>query len=327
MRLLLAAILLTPFTAAAQYTTQFANSQNPLNEGGAWQCAQSPWFPVASTPGFAYGTQNGASNYTDSTCVLTGSWNSNQSASITVKVNGANTAQFEEVETHVNMTIGNGSITGYEGNCSVAKGQNYMQIVRWNGPSGKFQELDGRTTSCITGDVLTLSRSGATLTLTQTRASKAIASFSVTDSTYLNGSPGIGFYIQTVQSGTAAQANAEFGASSFTATGGSTGGNTPPPQTYSVTLNWQNPGGNDAVVSYNVYRAANGSSTFAKIAGTTALTFTDNSVADGSVYSYYATSVDGSGIESPPSNTLNFTIPTSTASGPLPPANFTGVLN
>ena len=320
---ILAMFALAPFTVAAQtsYTTAFPLTANPITENGNWINGGTvglDWCNVQTKAGAAFSTCYQAAKFNDSTAVLTGTWGQNQTASGVVYEPAPVYGNTNEVELRLNTTIKAHSITGYEFNCSLSPpGNAYMNIVRWNGPVGNFSVLKTQnSTGCAKGDILTATNVNGLLTLSK----NGKVYLTVTDNTYTAGSPGIGF-----DNATSVAVEPEFGFSSFTASSGSTP--PPPPTTYSVTLNWQNPGGNDAVVSYNIYRAANGSSTFAKIAGTTALTFTDSSVADGSVYSYYGTGVDASGKESVPSNTLNFTIPTSTASGPLPPANFTGVLN
>lgn len=214
---------------ANSYSTSFPLAQNPISESGAWLNGKSNgtnWNNCATATGFAYGTQSGTGNYDDSICGLTGTWGPNQSAQITIKINGANTAQFEEAEVHLNTTISANSITGYEINCSVVPGDPYLQIVRWNGALGSFTLLDSRAIGCVNGDVLSAARSGNTITAYK----NGQAQFSVTDSTYNGGAPGMGFYIQTILSGTAAQANGEFGAAAFSANdgqSGSGGGSTP----------------------------------------------------------------------------------------------------
>ena len=211
---------------ATTYSTTFPLSENPISEGGNWlngKANGTNWNNCVTTAGFAFGTQPGTNNYDDSICALTGTWGTNQTASITVKINGTNTAQFEEAEVHLNTTITADSITGYEINCSVVSGNPYVQIVRWNGPLGNFTFLDGREYACANGDVLMATRSGSTITAYK----NGTALFSVTDSTYTGGAPGMGFYIQTIQSGSAAQASAEFGASAFSATDGQTTNGSP----------------------------------------------------------------------------------------------------
>jgi hypothetical protein len=82
---------------------------------------------------------------------------------------------------------------------------------------------------------------------------------------------------------------------------------------YEVNLAWDAPASSaDAVAGYNVYRTLSGASSYQLLnsgASLTATTFTDTTVEDGQVYVYYVTSVDGSGVESVPSNAFDVTIP------------------
>jgi hypothetical protein len=160
--------------------------------------------------GRAFGTQPGSSTnpYNDSTAVLKGNWSNNQAAQATVFVASAPRG-LAEVELRLRTQITSHSITGYEINCSVVPAYPYIQIVRWNGPLGSFTMLDGRGGSCANGDVLAASAVGSTLTVYKN--GKAI--FSVNDTKFSGGSPGIGFFLKN-QTGV----NANYGFSNFTAT-------------------------------------------------------------------------------------------------------------
>jgi hypothetical protein len=90
---------------------------------------------------------------------------------------------------------------------------------------------------------------------------------------------------------------------------------------HSVTLTWQAPspvGGSGTVGGYNIYRgpantgASTGAVTYAKVNTTLAagLTYTDTSVAAGSVYSYCVTTVDSLGEESACSAASTANVPT-----------------
>lgn len=197
------------------YSTTFTGAQDPLTENGNWingGVAGLQWHDCQSTPGFGFGTQPGTVKYDDSTCVLTGTWGSNQSAQVTVKV-GALAAQFDEVEVRLNTTITANSITGYEINCSVVSGNPYVQIVRWNGGLGNFTQLSSSSsTGCTTGSVLKATNVNGVITAYVGGNPVTTA----TDTTYTGGSPGMGFYIETLN-GTATAANAGFGASAFSA--------------------------------------------------------------------------------------------------------------
>ena len=81
---------------------------------------------------------------------------------------------------------------------------------------------------------------------------------------------------------------------------------------HSVNLTWKAPSTNsDAVDSYQVERAASGSSQYAVVGTTTAAStaFTDTSVSSGQTYVYAVRSVDDTGNTSSPSNTVRLAIP------------------
>jgi fibronectin type 3 domain-containing protein len=78
-----------------------------------------------------------------------------------------------------------------------------------------------------------------------------------------------------------------------------------------VQLAWDAPASStDAVVSYNVYRAASGGS-YQKLntSANAPTSYTDTTVTDGTTYNYEVTSVDASGVESTPSNVYTAAIP------------------
>jgi hypothetical protein len=81
---------------------------------------------------------------------------------------------------------------------------------------------------------------------------------------------------------------------------------------HKVQLNW-NAASSSAVVGYNVYRVASGSTSYQRVnsSAVSSTTFTDGSVQCGSSYTYYVTSLNGAGLESVPSNTTAVGIPTS----------------
>lgn len=200
-----------------KYSTAFQSTEDPISEGGEWINGGArglDWHDCQTTggsPGRASGTEPGTVNYDDSTCVLAGTWAQNQSAQATVKV-GSLAANTDEVELRLNTTITPHSITGYEINCSLVSLTPYLQIVRWDGTFGNFLVLKTVAVSCSEGDTLTAVRSGATITVSK----NGVVEATVTDSTYTNGSPGMGFYISNLN-GTAAAANAGFGFSLFSA--------------------------------------------------------------------------------------------------------------
>jgi hypothetical protein len=87
---------------------------------------------------------------------------------------------------------------------------------------------------------------------------------------------------------------------------------TPPPTSHSASLTWSAPSSSpDPVDSYQVDRAASGSTQYSTVGTTVASStaFTDNSVTSGQTYVYEIRSVDASGNTSNPSNTITLTIP------------------
>ena len=205
---------------ANSYSTSFPDAESPLSQGGAWVNGQAQgvnWSNCASIPGLGYGTQTGTSStYNDSTCVLTGTWGQNQTAQGTVLAPATVNAWHEEVELRLNTTISAGNITGYEITTSAISVTPYIQLVRWDGCNTCYTPLTNLDAVAVkTGDVIEASRSGATITVTKNGA----VVFSVNDSTYLGGAPGMGFYQD--HPGVAYQIlNQQFGWSSFSASDG-----------------------------------------------------------------------------------------------------------
>ncbi len=199
------------------YQTSFPDTEDPLTQNRKWVNAGYTglgWNNCQSTPGFAFGTQPGTKIGDDSICILSGSWNTNQSAQITVKINSTSNASEELEEAWVRTTINAHSITGYQVTCSISPNDPFLHISRWDGPLGDNTVLANLSTGCVNGDVVQAAVSGNTITVYKNGTSVLTA----TDSKYTSGSPGMGFYIQNVV-GTAAAADAEFGASAFSVAG------------------------------------------------------------------------------------------------------------
>jgi PKD repeat protein len=178
---------------ANTYTTSFPLTENPISEGGNWINGGTvglDWTNVRETPGFAFGTQADG-GYDDSTALLTGAWGPTQTVSAVVNIAGSDSGSFEEVELRVRSSLSAHSCTGYEMTYSVKGTGAYCAIVRWNGPLNNWTELDSRTMAALhTGDIVKATAVGNTLTT----YINGVPQFSVTDSTFPTGSPGIGFY-------------------------------------------------------------------------------------------------------------------------------------
>ncbi len=226
------------------YSTNFASPpapQNPISEGGNWINGKANgvnWNNVSTTAGFAFGTQTGFDNFADSTAILTGAWGPDQSAQGVIHIvqqDSGVTAEESEIRLRSWFTTTpcpgqstGGCATGYEVNFSAVSGNNYVQIVRWNGPLGSFTLLDSRTATVSNGDTVKATISGNTITAYV----NGVQILQVTDSTYNSTycsshtcNPGMGFYLQN---GSGTGTNSHFGFSSFQATDGTTTTPTPP---------------------------------------------------------------------------------------------------
>jgi len=204
-------------STGSTYTTNFPIAENPVSERGKWANGKEvgiDWANIATTPGLAYGTESGAGGYDDSTALLTGTWGSDQMAEATVHtMNNQSDNIYEEVELRLRSSLSPHSSTGYEINFRCSKTTNaYTQVVRWDGPLGKFTFLASQSGSqygVANGDVVRATIIGNMITA----YINGVQVLQVTDSTYASGSPGMGFFLQG-----ATGVNSDYGFTSFTAT-------------------------------------------------------------------------------------------------------------
>ena len=192
-----AVVLVARAGASTSYTTTFPFIENPISEGSVWTNGHTiglDWSDVRTTPGLAFGTQSGADGFNDSVAVLKGAWSPDQAATATVyTVNQTAGNVFEEAELLLRFAITPHIARGYEINFSMRNdGSQYSQIVRWNGAIGDFTLLDGRIIPLVlqTGDRVAASIVGNTITTYV----NDVEIFHVTDSTFTDGSPGLGFF-------------------------------------------------------------------------------------------------------------------------------------
>jgi hypothetical protein len=188
-------------TGTHTYSTSFLATENPISEGDNWINGGSTgldWTDVRTTTNNAFGTQSGNSPnpFDDSTAVLSGSWASDQEALATIYVSSVPPGCCAEVELHLRFRMTANYATGYEFNCSVVPASPYMEIVRWPGPKGTsisdYTYVARRSDiGCVNGDVLGASAVGLILTLYK----NGVPVISGTDATYLDGAPGIGFFV------------------------------------------------------------------------------------------------------------------------------------
>lgn len=222
---LLSLCLLSLPAFGAQYATSFSGTENPISESSNWTNGAAvglDWTNVRKTPGMCFGTQSGTANPAtdDSIACLAGVWGSNQTVQATFHRAASDTAGHAEVELLTLWKISAHSAQGYECNFGTKPaGGNYTQVVRWNGALNSFTLLDSRSVPDIAdGDTLkvTCTNSGVN-TMKITSFINGTAIFSVTDSIYSNGTPGIGFYWDNPNG-----AMSDFGFSSYSATDGIT---------------------------------------------------------------------------------------------------------
>ena len=175
------------------YTTNFPLAETSLSEAGRWINGGTvglDWDNVQTQVNFALGTSP-TGKFTDSTAVLAGTWAADQSAEATVRIRAENLDCCHEVELRLRTTILPHSITGYEINCSVAKRQPYIEIVRWNGVLNNFTYVARRNgTGCADRDVLKATIVAGTIIVFKNEAEMLRGS----DNNYASGAPGIGFY-------------------------------------------------------------------------------------------------------------------------------------
>ncbi len=229
---LLASGLAVPLPSGAeggvvQYSTTFEGEENPLAEGGKWSNNGLDWTKIRKTRGLAYGTQAGTNKgiyrYDDSYAHLSG-FPPDQEAWGLVRMAKPDPSCHQELEILLRWTSSAHRTAGYEcfARC-VNDSSSYLQIVRWEGPLGKFTYLAdkrGVNYGLKDGDVLKASIVGNVITVFINGVEKA----QVKDDTYKTGNPGIGTFLQC-DGGRGVGSNKDFGFRSFTARG--IGGNQP----------------------------------------------------------------------------------------------------
>jgi hypothetical protein len=201
------------------YSTTFDGDEDPLSEGGKWRNDGLDWTPITKHGGMAHGTQTGtnkgARQYDDSYAHLTG-FPPDQEASAQVHIAKPDPSCHQELEILLRWTSSPHSTTGYEcfARC-VNDDSSYLQIVRWEGPLGKFTYLAdkrGGDYGLKDSDALMASIVGNVITVSINGVEKA----QVKDDTWKTGNPGIGTFL-SCDSGRGVGSNADFGFRNFTA--------------------------------------------------------------------------------------------------------------
>jgi hypothetical protein len=205
------------------YAARFSATENPISEGGKWLNGHTDgldWTDVRTTPGFAFGTEIGGhrpvpQKYDDSTALLKGTWGPDQTVQATVHSMNPNQdgKVFEEVELRLRSSISPHNCTGYEVMFRCSKiPRAYCNIARWEGPLGKFtmlKESYGSQYGVKDGDLVKATMIGKVLTV----YINGVQMIQLSDDTFPNGNPGVGFYLEG-----ASGVIGDFGFSSFKAT-------------------------------------------------------------------------------------------------------------
>jgi len=198
------------------YSTSFAGTENPISEGANWRNGLADgldWHDVRTASAAARPT-TGTSGVSDSIACLTGSWGPDQTVQGTALVSGADLN--DELELHVRCTITANTITSYECDFEVAGA---ISIIRWNGASGDFTVIQGQVSlgrAIVTGDILGVRIVGGVITA----SFNGVDIVSIADSTFTNGSPGMGFDLGGADVGSGINFT---GLTAFSATDGLTG--------------------------------------------------------------------------------------------------------
>ena len=186
------------------YSTRFPLAENPISERGNWingETAGIDWANVRTTAGFAFGTESGKVKYDDSTALLAGAWGPNQTVQATVRSSNQKKDVYEEVELRLRSSLLAHQATGYEIDFRCSKtAKAYSEIVRWNGGLGSFTYLkrgEGSRYGVKNGDVVKATIVGDLITVYV----NGVQTLQVSDPTYTDGSPGMGFYIQEATRG------------------------------------------------------------------------------------------------------------------------------
>jgi len=223
MKRCVAAVLLALASTAAlgalAYATNFPAAENPVSEASKWmngKAAGLDWTDVWTTRGLAFGTQSGGGGYDDSVAILRGAWGPDQSASATVRsVNPKGGSVYEEVEILLRWSLRAHSARGYEINFrALNSSESYTEIVRWNGRRGDFTYLAkrrGLAYGIKDGDAVKATVIGNVIT----SYINGVAVASARDSTYGDGNPGMGFFLQG-----ATGVNRDYGFTTFSAADG-----------------------------------------------------------------------------------------------------------
>jgi hypothetical protein len=184
--------------ASASYSTVFPSTENPLSDGGKWVQGGTvglDWQNTRSVPGLEYASGvNAYWNYDDSISHLTGFAANHYAQATYFKDAGYSPADSHECELLLRFDITAHNARGYEIQFPFGGG---IEIVKWNGPAGDYTVITTNGTGAgpgtlVTGDVLRAEMVGSVITVKKNGAT----CFSVTDTAWTSGQPGIGNFVR-----------------------------------------------------------------------------------------------------------------------------------
>jgi hypothetical protein len=179
-------------TGAKSYTTSFPLSENPISDG-SWTNGLTTgldWNNVKTVSGHAVGTAFTPSTYADNIACLSGFAADQYIEGVVFRAPGYNPSTVHELELLLRFSISAKVARGYEILMDTAGN---AQIVRWEGPVGVFTVLNptGTGTGTIAnGDVIRATIVGSTITVLK----NDVQVWTVTDTTWSTGNPGIGMF-------------------------------------------------------------------------------------------------------------------------------------
>jgi acetyl esterase/lipase len=191
-------LAVSPFSVppdTRSYGTRFQLDEDPISDGGKWINGGKDgidWFNVITKNGVAYGAVT-QGEYTDPTALLSGTWGKNQKVRARVFSRNQTEKYYQEVEIRLRSTLSPHRCTGYEVFWRCLKTRNaYAQIVRWNGKVADWtslKKLSGAQYGVKDGDLVEATITGNVIK----GFINGVEVISVTDDTFKEGSPGMGF--------------------------------------------------------------------------------------------------------------------------------------